>query len=101
MDITPQDTRRAAIRAAREAHTAEIEAWARSEERKGRRIKAAMAALELGVPPHPGNRHRLALEAAYDGPIPPEAMEGARLADEREAADWRAKIAAMSTERAA
>lgn len=45
------------------------------------------------LPPHPGNRHQLNLELAYDGPIPPEALDGARQADEREAAQWRALVA--------
>ena len=39
--------RRAAIRAAQNAHAAEVEAWAEAERRKGERIKAAMAALDV------------------------------------------------------
>lgn len=50
------------------------------------------------LPPHPGRRHQLHLELVYDGPIPPEAMEGARLADEREAAEWRALVARIEAE---
>jgi hypothetical protein len=41
-----------------------------------------------GLPPHPGFAHTRALELAYDGAIPPEAMEGARQADWRAHDAW-------------
>jgi FtsZ-binding cell division protein ZapB len=47
------------------------------------------------LPPHPGNRHQLNLELAYDGPIPADALEAARQLDADEAAAWQKRVNAM------
>lgn len=55
-----------------------------------------MSGETLALPPHPGRLHMLALERAYDGPIPAEARAGAELADGRAHDEWvRATRAAL------
>jgi hypothetical protein len=91
----------AKVRAARNAFAAEQAAAAAREDAEQAAIVRQQRALLDEVPPHPGHQHEAALELAYDGPIPRDALEAAREADRRAIAAWHALVASMQQEQAA